>query len=106
MRVNRNQDQRLDPWVATDFAADMLADNFRAVKSWPLALTGYNYGINGIRRAVRKLSTSDYMIIREQHQSRSFGFAARNFYPSFLAVRNIGSKYAAGEIDLAALEGR
>jgi hypothetical protein len=29
------------------------------------------------------------MKIRSEHRTRLFGFAARNYYPSFLAVRNV-----------------
>lgn len=93
MRVNRRQDQRVTPTVATDFATNMLLNNFRKAKSWPLALTGYNYGINGVMRATKALGTSDFMDIRSKYSSRTFGFAARNFYASFLAVRNIARRH-------------
>ncbi len=93
MKVSRHYDERVNPRIATRFAADFLQDNYRQVQSWPLALTGYNYGINGMVRAVRRHQTNDYIYIRENHRSRIFGFAARNFYPSFLAVRNLAKAH-------------
>lgn len=93
MQVNRRADERLNPRIATRFAADFLQDNYRQVQSWPLALTGYNYGINGVVRATRRHQTNDYIYIRTNHRSRIFGFAARNFYPSFLAARNLAKAH-------------
>ena len=101
MKVNRRLDERINPKIATKFALALLLENYQRVGSWPLALTGYNYGINGIRRAVQSLGSNDYMIVRDQHRSKSFGFAAKHFYPSFLAVRNLALRFERGEDILA-----
>jgi membrane-bound lytic murein transglycosylase D len=93
LRVSRSLDQRLDPKLATRIALRQLQRNYRRVESWPLALTGYNYGINGIVRGIRKHGTTDYMELREKHRSASFGFAAKNFFPSFIAARNLAIRY-------------
>jgi len=100
MKVTAQQDDRLHPELATVVAARILKDNYRRTQSWPLAITGYNYGINGVMRAMRSLATTDYMIIRNQHKSPIFKFAAKNFYPSFLAVRNLATKME-GDIEQA-----
>lgn len=91
--MNRRVDERLDPRASTLFATRYLRSNYQRVRSWPLAITGYNYGINGILRAVRKHRTTDYMTIRRKHSTRVFGFAAKNFYPSFLAARNLAHRH-------------
>lgn len=92
MKVSRRRDDRVNARRATDAAIKILHDNYSRTKSWPLAITGYNYGINGMLRAMKKLKTNDYEKIRDKHRSRIFGFAAKNFYPSFLAVRNLAKK--------------
>ncbi len=88
LRVNRFNDQRIDPKNSTIAAAKLLKEFYERTKSWPLAITAYNYGINGTERAV-KLYGANYLNVRDNHQSPIFGFAAKNYYPSFLAARNV-----------------
>jgi len=82
-------DERLDPLAATDAAARHLADNYKALGTWPLAITAYNHGAGGMKRAVRQLGTRDLGDIVRRYQSRTFGFASRNFYAEFLAAANV-----------------
>ena len=89
MRINRAVDDRMDPFAATDAAAQLLAYNHRILGTWPLALTAYNHGVAGMRRAVETLGTTDIVTIVRNYQSRTFGFASRNFYVSFLAALKI-----------------
>lgn len=89
--VRRNKDWRTDPALSTDAATDHLASIFLKTQSWELTITAYNYGPNGVMRAIRKFGP-DYMKIRQEHKTKIFGFAARNYYPSFLAVRNVAMK--------------
>jgi membrane-bound lytic murein transglycosylase D len=56
---------------------------------WPLALTAYNHGAAGMRRAKESVGTDDYVKINRTYTSRTFGFASRNFFPSFLAALTI-----------------
>jgi soluble lytic murein transglycosylase-like protein len=92
LKVNSRADWRYDPLRATDAATDHLASMYRRFGSWELAITSYNYGPNGMARAVKKFGP-DYMTIRTEHKTRIFGFAARNYYPSFLAARNVAKNY-------------
>jgi membrane-bound lytic murein transglycosylase D len=89
MRIDRAVDDRMDPFRATDGAAQLLAYNYRILGTWPLALTAYNHGVAGMRRAVETLGTKDIVTIVRNYQSRTFGFASRNFYVSFLAALKI-----------------
>ena len=57
--------------------------------SWPLAITAYNHGSEGMRRARESMGTTDIATIVRKYSSRSFGFASRNFYVSFLAALTI-----------------
>lgn len=92
LRVRRGNDWRVDPVKSTDAATDYLASIYQRVKSWELTITSYNYGPNGVLRAVQKFGP-DYMKIRAEHRTRIFGFAARNYYPSFLAARNVAIRH-------------
>lgn len=89
MRVDHVVDERLDPIKATIAAARLLEHNHRATGTWPLALTAYNHGAAGMRRASRKMGTTDIAVINRRYRSRTFGFASRNFYVEFLAALEI-----------------
>jgi len=89
MRIDHIVDERRDPFFATDAAARLLADNYSVIQTWPLALTAYNHGLAGMRRAVDQQKTADIATIVAKYQSRSFGFASRNFYTAFLAALEI-----------------
>jgi len=79
-------DERNAPLKATKAAAQLLAQNFKELKSWPLAITAYNHGRAGMNRAARTIGTRDIGQIIKYYNSRSFGFASRNFYSEFLAA--------------------
>lgn len=89
LRIDDAVDERMDPFRATEAAAQLLDFNFRFLGSWPLALTAYNHGAAGMRRASDSLGTADIATIVRQYKSPSFGFASRNFYVSFLAALTI-----------------
>jgi membrane-bound lytic murein transglycosylase D len=89
MRVDDAVDERLDPYRSTEAAAQLLAYNYRVLDSWPLALTAYNHGAAGMRRAKESVGTDDFVKINRTYNSRTFGFASRNFFPSFLAALTI-----------------
>src|SRR5580700_8554810 len=89
MRIDGAVDDRLDPFRSTEAAAQLLAYNYRVLGSWPLALTAYNHGTEGVRRAKEQLGTDDIARIVRTYSSRTFGFASRNFYVSFLAALEI-----------------
>ena len=89
MRIDGAVDDRLDPFRSTEAAAQLLAYNYRVLGTWPLALTAYNHGTAGVRRAKETLGTDDITRIVRSYSSRTFGFASRNFYVSFLAALEI-----------------
>ena len=89
MRIDASVDDRLDPFRSTEAAAQLLAYNYRVLGTWPLALTAYNHGTAGMLRAKEQLGTDDIVRIVRQYTSRTFGFASRNFYVSFLAALEI-----------------
>lgn len=84
-------DERMDPFASSIAAAQLLKHNLQLTGSWPLALTAYNHGASGVRRAKKSLGTSDIATIVRQYKGRAFGFASRNFYVSFLAALEVSS---------------
>jgi len=92
LRVDHILDERLDPYRATKAAAALLGHNYSVLKSWPLAITAYNHGLAGMRRAASRLGTSDIATIIASYKGRTFGFASRNFYPTFLAALDISEQ--------------
>jgi membrane-bound lytic murein transglycosylase D len=89
MRIDNAIDDRMDPFRSTEAAAQLLAYNYRVLGTWPLALTAYNHGAAGMRRAKNAMGTDDIERIVRNYKSPSFGFASRNFYVSFLAALEI-----------------
>ncbi len=86
MRIDSFVDERRDPVIAADAAARLLRGNYDMLGAWPPAVTAYNHGAAGMQRAIRTLGTTDMGVIAERYKGRTFGFASRNFYPSFLAA--------------------
>ena len=91
MRVGYSVDERRDPILATHAAARLLKYNYKRLQDWPMAVTAYNHGINGMRRAKRLKGT--YEEIFSSYRSRLFQFASRNFYSEFLAARDVAKNY-------------
>ena len=54
MQIDHVVDERRDPFLSSVAAASLLQYNYSILKSWPLAITGYNHGVAGMRRAVKK----------------------------------------------------
>ncbi|MGD2055785.1 MAG: transglycosylase SLT domain-containing protein [Gammaproteobacteria bacterium] len=93
LRVDYVVDERLDPLVATKAAARHLQHNYSVLGSWPLAITAYNHGLSGMRRAVRTTGTRDIGLIVQEYNGSYFGFASRNFYAAFLAAGDVAGDY-------------
>ena len=88
MRVGYDVDERRDPILATYGAAKLLKRNFKSVRSWPLAITAYNHGLQGMKRAQKKFG-NDFVKVVNKYRSRTFGFASQNFYAEFLAAIHV-----------------
>jgi len=88
MRVGYDIDERRDPFLATHAAAKLLKMNYENLQSWPLAITAYNHGQEGMRRAKKKFGDDIGRIVRE-YKGRTFGFASSNFYAEFLAALHV-----------------
>ena len=89
MQVDHVLDERNDPFTATRSAGKLLAYNYSITGNWPTAITAYNHGLGGIRRAMREFGDTAYVDILRKYDGRTFGFASRNFYVAFLAAKEV-----------------
>ena len=93
MTINRYVDERHDVRLATIAATKLLRENYRMLGTWPLAVTAYNHGAYGMKRAVKTTGTKDIGRIVHRYRGRAFGFASRNFYAEFLAAVHVANNY-------------
>jgi membrane-bound lytic murein transglycosylase D len=89
MRIDHVIDERNDPFAASRAAGKLLAYNYSITGNWPMAITAYNHGLSGARRAMRQFGDDAYVDILRKYNGRTFGFASRNFYVAFLAARHV-----------------
>lgn len=89
MQLNGVVDERWDPILATEAACKYLKQAKKELGSWPLAITSYNYGRGGMRGLAENAGSKDFGVILAVSKNKRFGFAARNYYASFLAVLEI-----------------
>lgn len=92
LRVGPTLDERRDPLESTRAAARFLKQNYEIFGNWPLAITAYNHGREGMLRAVNEVGSRDLMEIIRRYQSPLFGFASKSFYAEFLAAIDVAKK--------------
>lgn len=102
LELNAILDERLDPeaasWAAVRYLKDSRKTLTVAARSkkanvsnselTPFVITSYNYGVNGMRRAIKKLGP-DFLTVLNRYQTRKFRIAVKNFYAGFLAARHV-----------------
>ena len=86
MIVNDQIDERNSPLKATAAAARLLRSYYRAMGSWPLAITSYNNGIGNIQKAIHHAGSRDLSEIITRYHTGDFKFASSNFFTCFLAA--------------------
>jgi membrane-bound lytic murein transglycosylase D len=86
LRVERHYDERNDPILSTYAAADELLKNYRYLNCWTLAVTAYNHGRYGIKRALKSSNSTTLTELIKNHKGKNFGFDTKNFYAEFLAA--------------------
>lgn len=88
--IKSNYDKRNHPLYATELAAKILKQNYKKLKSWPLAITAYNHGLTGVRRMVARAGSPEIEdLIDAENVTPTWGFASKNFYACFLAALNV-----------------
>ncbi|MBF0565649.1 MAG: transglycosylase SLT domain-containing protein [Nitrospirae bacterium] len=89
MHIGKVSDDRKNIMKSTEAAARLLSYNYGELGSWPLALTAYNHGLCGIKKAVNRTGSADIARITKDYTGPYFGFASRNFYAEFIAVLEV-----------------
>ncbi|MGB1556974.1 MAG: LysM peptidoglycan-binding domain-containing protein [Oceanococcaceae bacterium] len=89
MRYDEVADQRRDPWFSTHAAAGHLSDDYALLQDWPLAVTAYNYGRNGLARAREETGMRSLVELIAKWDGPRWGFAGKNFYAEFLAALQV-----------------
>jgi hypothetical protein len=92
LRIDSLVDERKDPIRATHAAARLLRDNYAMLRRWPLAVTAYNFGPYGMKRAVKQTGSREISDIIKAYRHSSFGFASKNFYSCFLAATAVARR--------------
>jgi len=93
LKITYEIDERLDPILVTEAAAKLLKRNYEELGSWSLAITAYNHGLYGMKRAVEKIKSKELNDIIKKYKSRYFKFASRNCYCEFLAAVHVVQNY-------------
>ncbi|APJ04178.1 lytic transglycosylase domain-containing protein [Silvanigrella aquatica] len=81
--------KRTDPALSTRAAMKILKSDYAKIQNWPLTLTAYNHGVNGMLRAIDETGSRDLCKVIDHYSSPSFRFASSNFYAQFLAARKV-----------------
>lgn len=90
--IKKEYDKRDHPEYATKVAADILKQNYQILKSWPLAVTSYNFGVGRMLKVQKKMKEDDAVeIFSSPNLKKHIGFASRNFYATFLAALHVES---------------
>jgi membrane-bound lytic murein transglycosylase D len=93
LTIDEIADERNDPILASHAAARLLKNNYEALGTWPLAINAYNSGQATMQRAMRAMGGGDIASIIGGYRGGVYGFASRNFFPSFLAALEVANHY-------------
>lgn len=86
LEISRLVDERRDPVLATQAAAEYFKGLYSLFGSWYLAMASYNVGENRVKREVMKNSTRDFWeLVRKKRLPRE----TMNYVPKFIAAKLI-----------------
>ncbi|MCB0369476.1 MAG: lytic transglycosylase domain-containing protein, partial [Bdellovibrionales bacterium] len=73
--INSFIDERRSPLKSTEAAAELIKENYMIMKkSWPLAITAWNHGPAGLKKAMKELKTTNIVKIIKYFESKQFSF--------------------------------
>lgn len=99
LEINTMVDERKDPVLATQAAAEYFKGLYSVFGSWYLAMASYNVGENRVKREVMNHYTRDFW---ELAKKKRFPKETIHYIPKFIAAKLIAkdpAKYGFGEID-------
>ena len=103
LKINQLVDERRDPVLSTQAAADYFKDLYKLVNSWYLSMASYNVGEGRVIRAVRKYKTHDFWELTRN--KRALPRETDDYIPKFIAAKLIAKnpdKYGFDGIDYMA----
>ena len=89
LEVNPLIDERRDPVLSTQAAAEYFKGLYSVFGSWYLAMASYNVGENRVKREVMNHYTRDFW---ELARKRRFPKETINYIPKFIAAKLIGNE--------------
>lgn len=99
LEINTMVDERRDPVMATQAAAEYFKGLYSVFGSWYLAMAAYNVGENRVQKEVMNTYTRDFW---ELARKRRFPKETINYIPKFIAAKMIGNnpdKYGFTNVD-------
>lgn len=89
LAINTFVDERRDPVLATQAAADYFKGLYTEFNSWFLAMASYNVGEGRVRRETNRIKSRDFWALVKK---RRLPKETLNYVPKFLAARLIARK--------------
>ncbi len=99
LQIDRFMDDRRDPVLATQAAADYFKGLYSVFGSWYLAMASYNVGENRVKKEVMSQYTRDFWELAKKNR---FPKETINYIPKYIAAKLIAKnpeKYDFKEID-------
>lgn len=100
LEINQLVDERRDPVIATQAAAEYFKDLYSEFGSWYLAMASYNVGEGKVRKAIAKHKTRDFWELSKKR--RVLPKETLNYVPKYIAAKLIAKnpdKYGFEGID-------
>lgn len=88
LEINTFVDERRDPVLATQAAADYLKGLYAEFDSWFLSMASYNVGEGRVRRELNRTKARDFWTLAKK---RRLPIETINYVPKFLAARLIAN---------------
>lgn len=87
--IDKNVDEREDPYRATDAALEYLTELYDRYKDWALAIAAYNSGPGRVNQAIAISGTRNFWKLRNYLPKET-----RNYVPAFLAAAYMMKYYS------------
>ncbi|MEQ1722213.1 MAG: transglycosylase SLT domain-containing protein [Pseudobdellovibrio sp.] len=100
LKINQLVDERRDPVLSTQAAAEYFKDLYQRFNSWYLAMAAYNVGEGRVDRAIKKYKTKDFWVL--SRNKRALPSETDNYVPKYIAAKLIAKnpdKYGFDGID-------
>jgi membrane-bound lytic murein transglycosylase D len=99
LSVNRNYDERYDPYSSTGAAVKYLNKLYRQFGKWYLAAMAYNCGEGRLARAIRKAGTDNISVLLDD-KAKYLPKETRNYIRKILLVAMIGEDESLEYLDV------